>query len=224
MHLTIDSREQSRIQSATEYYKQQGLTVEVKEEQVGDYIFDDKVVFEFKTIADFVSSIQSGRVFNQAINQAETYDYHYVIIQGDDHTRAKALAMSRNYREVTYFQYLGAIASLNRYTTVIESYSPFINEAYYRMLITAKKCLQNKPIVKKFPRKDKNPAFNYLCYCIYGVSAKRAKDIVYTCHLKTMEDLFNLTYQDLVKIDGIGDNLADKILTSISEDSYESAS
>ena len=222
MHLTIDSREQSRIQSATEYYKQQGLTVEVKEEQVGDYIFDDKVVFEFKTIPDFVSSIQNGKIFNQAINQAETYDYHYVIIQGDDHTRAKALAMSRNYREVTYFQYLGAIASLNRYTTVIESYSPFINEAYYRMLITAKKCLQNKPIVKKFPRKDKNPAFNYLCYCIYGVSAKRAKDIVYTCHLKTMEDLFNLTHQDLTKIEGIGDNLADKILTSISEDSYES--
>ena len=222
MQLTIDSREQSRIQSATEYYKQQGLTVEVKEEQVGDYIFDDKVVFEFKTIPDFVSSIQNGRVFNQAINQSETYDYHYVTIQGDDHTRAKALAMSRNYREVTYFQYLGALASLNRYTTVIESYSPFINEAYYRMLITAKKCLQNKPIVKKFPRKDKNPAFNYLCYCIYGVSAKRAKDIVYTCHLKTMEDLFNLTHQDLVKIDGIGDNLADKILTSISEDSYES--
>ena len=222
MQLTIDSREQSRIQSATEYYKQQGLTVEVKEEQVGDYIFDDKVVFEFKTIPDFVSSIQNGKIFNQAINQAETYDYHYVIIQGDDHTRAKALAMSRNYREVTYFQYLGALASLNRYTTVIESYSPFINEAYYRMLITAKKCLQNKPIVKKFPRKDKNPAFNYLCYCIYGVSAKRAKDIVYTCHLQTMEDLFNLTHQDLTKIDGIGDNLADRILSAISEDSYES--
>ena len=222
MKITIDSREQSRIKSATTYYKQQGHEVEIQEEQVGDYIFNDKVVFEFKTISDFVSSIQSGRVFNQAINQSETYDYHYVIIQGDEHSRAKALAMSRNYREVTYFQYLGAIASLNRYTTVIESYSPFINEAYYRMMITAKKCLQNKPIVKKFPRKDKNPAFNYLAYCIYGVSAKRAKDIVYTCHLKTMEDLFNLTHQDLTKIDGIGDNLADRILNSISEDSYES--
>ena len=222
MRVQIDSREQSRIKSATEYYEQQGLDVEVCELEVGDYIFDGKVVFEMKLISDFVSSIQNGKIFNQAINQAETYDYHYVIIQGDEHSRAKALAMSRNYREVTYFQYLGAIASLNRYTTVIESYSPFIHEAYYRMMITAKKCLQDKPIVKKFPRKHKNPAFNYLVYCIYGVSAKRAKDIVYYCHLKTMEDLFNLTHQDLVKIDGIGDNLADRILTAISEDSYES--
>ena len=222
MKVTIDTREQNRIKTATEYYKQQGLEVEVKELETGDYLFDNKVVFEFKTIADYVSSIQDNRVFNEAINQAENYDYHYVIIQGDEATRAKCLAMSRNFQEVTYFQYLGAIASLNRYTTVIESYSPFINEAYYRMMITAKKCLQDKPIVKKFPRKDKNPAFNYLAYCIYGVSAKRAKDIVYTCHLKTMEDLFNLTHQDLTKIDGIGDNLADRILNSISEDSYES--
>ena len=220
--VVIDSREQGRIKSAEQYYTEQGLTVEIQEEQVGDYIFNNKVVFEFKTIADFVSSIQNGKIFNQAISQAETYDYHYVIIQGDEHARAKALAMSKNYREVTYFQYLGAIASLNRYTTVIESYSPFIHEAYYRMLITAKKCLQNKPIVKKFPRKDKNPAFNYLAYCIYGVSAKRASEIVHTCHLQTMEDLFNLTHQDLTKIDGIGDNLADRILSAISEDSYES--
>ena len=222
MQVKIDSREQSRIKSATEYFKSQGLEVEVCELEIGDYLFDDKVCFEFKLVSDFVASIQDKRVFNQAVEMAENFDYSFVIIQGDEHSRAKAIAMSRNYREVTYFQYLGAIASLNRYTTVIESYSPFINEAYYRMLITAKKCLQNKPIVKKYPRKHKNPAFNYLAYCIYGVSAKRASEIVYTCHLKTMEDLFNLTHQDLVKIDGIGDNLADRILTAISEDTYES--
>ena len=217
MQLTIDSREQSRIQSATEYYKEQGITVEVKEEQVGDYIFNNQVVFEFKTIPDFVSSIQNGKIFNQAINQAETYDYHYVIIQGDDHTRAKALAMSRNYREVTYFQYLGAIASLNRYTTVIESYSPFINEAYYRMLITAKKCLQNKPIVKKFPRKDKNVCFNWLCYCNYGINAKKATAIIETLELHTLSDLQNLTKEQLLSVDGIADKTAEKILKAIGE-------
>jgi ERCC4-type nuclease len=90
------------------------------------------------------------------------------------------------------------------------------------MYIQAQKDLNNKPIVKKFPKKHKNPAYNYLAYCIYGVSAKRASEIVYTCHLKTMEDLFNLTHQDLTRIDGIGENLADRILNSISEDSYES--
>ena len=217
MKVTIDTREQNRIKTATEYYKQQGLEVEVKELETGDYLFDNKVVFEFKTIADYVSSIQDNRVVNEAINQAENYDYHYVIIQGDEATRAKCLAMSRNFQEVTYFQYLGAIASLNRYTTVIESYSPFINEAYYRMLITAKKCLQNKPIVKKFPRKDKNTAFNFLCHDVYGINWKKAKAIVDTLNLHSKKDLDQLTKEDLISVDGIADKTAETILKAIGE-------
>lgn len=217
MLVQIDVREKDRVKSAKEYYEKQGLDVEVCELEVGDYLFDHKVVFEMKVVSDFVSSIQNGKVFNQAINQAENYDYHFVIIQGEEHARAKALAMSRNYQEVTYFQYLGAIASLNRYTTVIESYSPFINEAYYRMQITAKKCLSNKPIVKKFPRKHKNAAFNYLCYCIYGINQQKAHRITETLELKSLNDLMNLTIGDLTNIKGIGKKTAENIIGAINE-------
>ena len=218
LKLTIDSREKDRRESATKYFTSQGYDVEIAELPIGDYIFTngkDSVVFEFKTVSDFVSSIQSGRVFNQAINQSENYYYHYVIIQGDEHSRAKAIAMSKHYREVSYFQYLGAIASLNRYTTVIESYSPFVEEAYYRMLITAKKCLQQKPIVKKFPRKHRNPAFNYLCYCIYGISAKKAQQIVDTYQLESLTDLMNLSVDELTQIEGIGKITAQNIIKAI---------
>ena len=215
MKVVIDSREQKRIQSATKYYKEQGLTVEVTELPVGDYIFNDKVVFELKTIADFVSSIQDGRVFNQAINQAETYPYHYVIIIGDEHTRTKCLAMSKHYRKVTVYQYLGAIASLNRYTTVIESYSPYIEETYYRMLITAKKALQDKPIVKKFPKKHKNTALNFLMYSVYGINHKKAQLITDTYNLKSLHDLMNLTTEQLTEIEGIGEKTANNIIEAI---------
>ena len=217
MKVQIDSREKDRVQSSTEYFKQQGLEVEICELETGDYLFDGKVCFEYKVVSDFVSSIQSGKVFTQAINMTEQYDYCFVIVQGDEHSRAKALAMSRNYQEVSYFGYLGAIASLNRYCTVIESYSPFVNEAYYRMMITAKKIIQNKLIVKKFPKKHKNPIQNFLMYCIYGVSAIKATEIINTYHIQNLNDLKQLTLEDLTMVEGIGKKTATNILTAIGE-------
>ena len=218
MQVMIDSREQSRVKSATNYYTKQGLTVSVEELPVGDYIFTDgnnEVVFEYKEINDFITSISSGRVFNQAIAQAEEFDYHFVVIRGTEQERAKYLAISKNYRTVTVFQYHGAIASLNRYTTVIESYTPYVDEAYYKMMIQAKKCLTNKPIVKKFPRKEKNSALNFLCYCIYGLNYKRARLIVDEYNLKSLNDLQRLTIDDLTLIEGIGENTAKKIVEAI---------
>ena len=218
MKVFIDSREQSRIKQASEYYAEQGLTVEVQELPIGDYLFsngEDSVCFEFKTIADFISSIQDNRVFNEALNQAENYNHHFVVIQGDESTRAKCLAFTKNYRRVTIFQYHGAIASLNRYTTVLESYSSFIDEAFYKMLVQARKCLSSKPIVRKFPKKTSNSAFNFLCGCIYGINYKKANQIVNTYHLESLHDLMQLTEEDLMNVDGIGEKNAERILEAI---------
>jgi len=220
MLIKIDSREKDRVKSASKYFKEQGLEISVEELEIGDYIFTDgtnEVVFEFKLISDFVSSIQSGRVFNQSINMAENYDYGFVMIQGDLATRSKCIAMSRNYREVNLFQYIGAISSLNRYITVLQCYSPFINESYYTMMTQAKKCLQNKPIVKKFPRKDKNPCYNWLTYCNYGISAKKATAIIETLNLHTLTDLQKLTTEQLTTVDGIGEKNAENIIKNIGE-------
>ena len=167
MLVQIDAREKDRVKSASKYFKEQGLDVSVEELEIGDYIFTDgtnEVVFEFKLISDFVASIQDHRVFNQSVEMAENYDHSFVIIHGDSHTRSKCIAMSRNYREVNLFQYIGAICSLNRYVTVLQVTSPFINESYYTMMTQAKKCLQNKPIVKKFEKKHKNTADFHLPY------------------------------------------------------------
>lgn len=215
MLVQISDKEQSRIEPARQYYIEQGHEVEVTNLEVGDYVFDNKVCFEFKALPDFVSSIQSGRVFNQAISMAENYDYHFVLIQGNEAERSKTLAISKHYRQVTIYQYIGAISSLNRYTSVIECYSPYIQEAFYRMQSQAQKCLQNRPIVKKFPKKDKNPAFNYLCYCIYGINAKKAQLIVDSLQPHSLTDLLVVSAKDLKNIEGIGEKTAKKIYEAI---------
>jgi DNA excision repair protein ERCC-4 len=218
MHLKIDHREHDRSESATEYYQQQGLTVETVELPVGDYLFTDgkdSVVFEYKTIPDYISSINDGRLWNEAINQAENYNYHFIIIHGDLYQRTKELIKSRDYIPMTIQQYIGSISSLNRYTTVIQCYNSVIEEAYFTMMKQAEKCLSNRPIVKKFPKKHKNSAFNFLCYTIYGINYKKADAIVKEYNLKTLSDLQNLTIEKLVKVDGIGERNAKRIMEAI---------
>ena len=219
MKVLISDKEQDRIPQAEKYFQELGCETEVTNLQYGDYVFDNKVAIEYKTMADFFASIQDKRVFNEAINQAENFDWHYVLIHGNEHERSKCVAMSRNYIPVDLYQFHGAIASINRYSTVIECYSPFINEAFYKMYIQAKKDLSNKPIVKKFPRKDKNSALNWLCHDVYGINYKTAKKIVDELEINTLEDLFTLEHYRLTAIDGIGDKIADKIMRSIENES-----
>ena len=102
MKVLIDTREKDRVDSATKYYTKQGLDVSVEELPVGDYVFDNKVCFELKMMNDFIKSIQDHRVFNQSIDMAETYDYNFVIIVGNESTRAKYLSITKNYRYMKY--------------------------------------------------------------------------------------------------------------------------
>ena len=129
--------------------------------------------------------------------------------------------MTRNYRQVTIFQYLSAIASLDKYTTVIETFSPYLEESYYRMMIHAKKCLINKPTIKRFPHKHKNTAFNFLCYTIYGINYKKAQAITEAYDLKNLHDLQGLTMEKLLQVEGIGEKNAERIITAIHGDAYD---
>ena len=81
MNLKIDNRESNaRISSACQFFE--NYNIEVGSYPVGDFIFEDKVVFEYKTANDIISSIIDGRVFRQ-VEKMKQYPFSYVIIVGD---------------------------------------------------------------------------------------------------------------------------------------------
>lgn len=216
MDVVIDSREQKRIKLAKEYYTKQGHEVQVKELKTGDYLFENKVVFEFKTIQDFISSILNGRVFNEAIEQCYNYKYQFIIIQGSNRDRQQAIKETNKHQKFLINQYYGAIARLNTYSTVIQS-TGTLNDAFLMMEKQTEKILDDKPITKKFYTKSPNPAYNALCYCLDDVHEKRAKNIVNTLNLQTWSDVYHLTYTDLVNVPGIGEILAKQIIGQINQ-------
>jgi ERCC4-type nuclease len=83
------------------------------------------------------------------------------------------------------------------------------------MLVQTRKCLSDKPIVRKFPKKTSNSAFNFLCGCIYGINHKKANQIVNTYQLESLSDLMKLNKEDLMNVDGIGEKNAERILEAI---------
>lgn len=218
MHVIIDSREQDRIKSAKKYYMEQGLTVEVSELPIGDYIFvdgDKKAVFEYKTVSDFVASIQDNRVFNQVNALSEQYSNRFLVIHGTNSEKAKAIAMTRQFgQRVTLHSYISALARLSKYITIIQVSTPHIHECFYTMLEYSKKTFDEGELYHRYNRKNRNPALNFLS-SIYGISAKKAKLIVDVYNLNTLEDLMTLTPEMLSRIKGIGKSTSEKIIRSI---------
>ena len=212
--VTIDSREKTRIELAKNYYSELGYQVKISQEATGDYIFQDKVVFEFKTWQDLIGSINNNRVFNEAITQTEHYPYHFVIIQGTNRDYLQAFNEANDYGTITHEQITGALARLYTYTKVVRS-TRTLDDAFYEMHKISEKILDNKTIVKDFGTKSINPAFNCLAYCVDNIKGERAKNIVNTLKLKTIKDVCSLTHEDLVKVPGIGDKLAEQILEAI---------
>lgn len=208
--VVIDSRETHRIDIATEYFKSHGYKVTSKELPTGDYLFHNKVVFEFKTWADFMSSITDGRLWNESQKQMENYDIHFVVIHGTNRDYQEAF----QHNGLTDEMITGAIARLNTYTKILHG-TRTIQDTFGMMMTTAEKCLDDKTLCRQFGTKSVNKAFDCLSCCVDDIKGERAKAIVNTLGLETIKDVTNLTYDDLVKVPGIGDVLAKKVLDAI---------
>jgi DNA excision repair protein ERCC-4 len=76
----VDVRE--RGSGVPEALHEMGAAVVYQQLGVGDYLVSDRVVFERKTVADLVSSVFDGRLFDQARRMREYYERPVVLVEG----------------------------------------------------------------------------------------------------------------------------------------------
>ena len=212
MLITVDNREYVRLNEILEFYGNlPDCTCEVTTLTTGDFIFTDNngsVCFEFKTVEDFIASIKDKRVFNQSISMYEEFDYHYVIIVGSDLDRENAF-VTEGLKEDNYYT---AIAKINTYSTVITVHD---NELAYNMMKwEAEKCLEDNFVYKRLPIKSPNPAQNLLLMC-KDIGDETATLLKEELNIYSFHDLTRISYDDLIRIRGIGDKTATKILEYI---------
>lgn len=234
MRVKVDNREDKRrIASAVKFYtdldydskvteyigSNHHLTVEKLE--IGDYVFDDKVAFEFKTSGDMINSVMDGRIFKQA-HHMKQYPFSYIVVVGnvaDEINRRNEPKYWNKYNKIRSFtikNYLGSLARLYTYTNVIHLDNN--HQAWVLMEYLVGKLLEDKSVKAldkpSFKMTDPIASFLGLIY-INGnqrVSSKQAVMIREHLHLEKLSDLLDVTYKDLVSVKGIGSKTARKIV------------
>ena len=220
MNILIDSREKARKIRAADFYAEKGHSSTIKSLDVGDYVFGDQVVFEYKEIGDFMNSVLNESLFNEAANQALEYPFHFVIIEGnlkqllDDnwkYVNTKWRNRYDKYLHTNLGRYFGALRRLRTFTCpiIVERET----QAFDEMLLQAIKCLDGKSkfysnVTRPVPSQD---AVDVLLTSCKGVSSKKAEAIRKTHSLQNIYDLLNLTVNDFKLIDGIGDKTANNV-------------
>ena len=209
----IDDREVDRIPYALEQY--QAFHPHKEHLPIGDYIFkspkDTRVVFEYKTGNDFLTSIENNHLHNQYYDMVVNYDYCFIIVVAEN---LKNVIDERYYStglDMSLSQINGAISDYTVNSTVLFAQTQY--QAFDLMMRVSGKIFINKPLRYKYGKKDRNTALNYLS-SIRGIGSK-AETICDTLNLKTLNDLMNLTIDDLTEIEGIGKITAQNIIKAI---------
>ena len=212
--LYIDSREHKRIPYAKARCMSWGWDYEIKQLRYGDYVCGNTVI-EWKTTMDFISSVIDGRMKKEAIDQANHFPFHYVIIVGDVDT---SCAMYKKYtkRQFHKTSFYSAVASLMLYTNVI--IVPNLKDGFHLLRYLIEK--SNKTgsrVVRPVEKLSRNPCYNFLVG-IPRISQKRAENICTLHNLKTLPDLMKMDKKKLLAVDGIGESLADEILRALGKE------
>ena len=225
MILEIDNREKdTRRESAYQFFCDD-YDISVTQLPIGDFLFDKKVIFEYKTANDMISSIMDGRIFRQS-KRMQQYPHHFVVVVGDVfkeiHDRYDSpqnpFYAKYHYKKMKAFtvnNYLGALATLYEHDKVIHVENE--HQAFVLMGYLSKNILERNPELKAIDKpvcKMTDSVSTFLA-CIDGISIKKAVLIRDALDLRSLRDLLSITRKDLTSIKGIGSKTAVKIMEEI---------
>ena len=226
MELEIDVREAtSRKESAYQFFTGKSYDVSVKQLTIGDFIFDKKIVFEWKEPNDIINSIMDGRIFRQT-KRMRQHPKSYVIIVGDVFQEIRSRYdspenplfweyRSGKMKPFTVINYIGALATLYENDRVIHVENQ--HQAFTLMDYLVRNILQKNADMKSVDKpvcKMTDSVSTFLA-CIDGISIKKALLVKNSLGLECLRDLLDISYDDLTKIKGIGSKTARKIMEEI---------
>ena len=180
------------------------VSVDVKRLSLGDYLVDNRLVFERKTLKDFALSIIDGRLFNQAIRLAGSKYNCVLMLEGT----GRELTETGIRREAIQ----GALITVSIVLgiPVLRSKSP--SESAHLILYTARqiKFFARGAVQRHGSRpKGKRKKQLFILQGLPGVGRKRAVRLLE--EFGSVEAVVTATCEELQSVEGIGKNVAGRI-------------
>jgi len=210
-HVTVKADDRERKSEVINYLlDMKNVTVDVTRLSIGDYLADNRLIFERKTLNDFALSIIDGRLFTQAIRLTASNHRGILILEGT----GKDLQEIGVRREAMQ----GALitVSLILGIPVLRSINP--SETANLIIYAAR---QIKSVAKGtlyrhgYQPKDKRKRQIFVLQGLPGIGAERAKRLLDT--FGSIEAVITAGSEELQSVDGIGKNIAERIKWTVSE-------
>jgi len=207
--VTADDREQKS--GVLKFLSEMDVVhVEIRRLSLGDYIADNRVLFERKTLVDLAVSIIDGRLFKQAVKLANSKHKSVLILEGT----GKDLNEIGIQREAVQ----GALITISLILgiPVLRSMSPretalLILYAARQMKLIAKGTFQRQGYRPKGKRKRQL----YILQGLPGVGRQRAEFLLDA--FGSVEGVITASSEELQSVSGIGKSIAGKIRWIVSE-------
>lgn len=190
--------------------QQTGVVLVVERLPLGDYLIDDRLLVERKTLPDLVASIKDGRLFHQGYRLAGAPFLTTVVLEGT----SADLASSGMRREAIQ----GALIALSLYLGVplLRSMDPV--ETARLMLYAA---LQGRTVTNGVrPRPGRRPRRKQRIQSLVlqglpGVGPERARQLL--ARFGTLEAVMRAETEELASVTGIGPATAEAIRWAVKE-------
>lgn len=184
--------------------------VETRRLVVGDYLLDHSLLIERKTLPDFVSSIEDGRIFSQALRLAETNLPAALILEG----RGRDLSGCRMRWEAIQ----GALVTVALFIgiPVLRSRSP--SDTVRTLLYTARqrRAVANGALVRRGRRpKNKRALQSHILQGFPGIGPERARRLL--DHFGGVGAVVAAPSDSLQAVVGIGPRTAGRLVWSVEE-------
>lgn len=217
MKCTIDSREQEAINRILNYYNSNKAnypnieSIDVTELSTGDFCTNDNYLgIERKSVVDFISSMQGGRLKQQLYELRQQYQQPLLIVEDYDGIMDCITKNPQLHPNVLRGVVTSAFAHNGVHIQFVNGfYVPFVLELVNKLYDGKKELYENfgyTPI-RRTVTKD-----NFLKYFVYGLPfVKGILGSRLLEHYSSVEEIINSSIEELMQIEGIGKKKAQKI-------------